>query len=262
MDKKKPPAISQKLRFDVFKRDAFKCQYCGASAPDVILHVDHIHPKSKGGKNSITNLITACKNCNSGKGAIPLSDMSAVEKQRIQMEEINERREQLKLIAKWRDELDNYEAEQVQVAVKEFEKLGSCMVNKYGTKKLTQWVKRFGITTVLDAISVTTRQYLVYNDEDDGTFTQESRDKAFNYIPRICVCTQVCKEKPYMKDLYYIRGILRNRVIFSQYSNANIINALESAHVAGWPIESLKKLASECNNWTAFKSQLSEFIHW
>ena len=40
-------AISKKLRFEVFKRDSFTCQYCGKSAPDVILHVDHILPVKK-----------------------------------------------------------------------------------------------------------------------------------------------------------------------------------------------------------------------
>ncbi|MFX5785200.1 HNH endonuclease, partial [Acinetobacter baumannii] len=42
--------ISTKTRFEVFKRDSFKCQYCGRCAPEVILHVDHIHPVSKGGE--------------------------------------------------------------------------------------------------------------------------------------------------------------------------------------------------------------------
>jgi 5-methylcytosine-specific restriction endonuclease McrA len=57
--KKHRKQISKKLRFEVFKRDSFKCQYCGNSAPDVILHVDHIEPISKGGDNSILNLITS-----------------------------------------------------------------------------------------------------------------------------------------------------------------------------------------------------------
>ncbi len=33
-------SISKKIRFEIFKRDAFSCQYCGKSAPDVILHID------------------------------------------------------------------------------------------------------------------------------------------------------------------------------------------------------------------------------
>lgn len=65
--------LSRKLRFEVFKRDAFICQYCGQGTPDVILEADHIHPRSKGGKDDIDNLITACYDCNRGKGAIPLS---------------------------------------------------------------------------------------------------------------------------------------------------------------------------------------------
>lgn len=54
-------AIGKKVRFEVFKRDKFVCQYCGAKAPDVVLHVDHIHPVAQGGRNDILNLVTACQ---------------------------------------------------------------------------------------------------------------------------------------------------------------------------------------------------------
>lgn len=75
-------AISKKRRFDVFKRDGFACQYCGATPPGVLLHVDHINPVALGGKSGIDNLITACEPCNLGKGARALSDVppSLVEK--------------------------------------------------------------------------------------------------------------------------------------------------------------------------------------
>lgn len=62
-------AISPSLRFAVFSRDRFTCQYCGASAPGVTLHIDHIHPVSGGGDNSPRNLATSCRDCNAGKGA-------------------------------------------------------------------------------------------------------------------------------------------------------------------------------------------------
>ena len=48
MGKRKP--ISKKLRFEIFKRDKFTCQYCGKMAPDVVLEVDHIKPVCKGGQ--------------------------------------------------------------------------------------------------------------------------------------------------------------------------------------------------------------------
>ena len=66
-------AISKKLRFEVFKRDGFKCAYCGETPPEVVLEVDHIDPKSKGGSNDINNLITACFACNRGKRNISLN---------------------------------------------------------------------------------------------------------------------------------------------------------------------------------------------
>lgn len=65
--------ISSKARFEVFKRDKFTCQYCGAHPPAVVLHVDHIHPVAEGGTNDEDNLVTACENCNLGKGARLLS---------------------------------------------------------------------------------------------------------------------------------------------------------------------------------------------
>lgn len=68
-------AIGKKLRFDVFKRDGFVCQYCGSHPPEVILHVDHIKPVCDGGTNEIDNLITSCESCNLGKGANPLSNI-------------------------------------------------------------------------------------------------------------------------------------------------------------------------------------------
>lgn len=68
-DKPKRRAISKKTRFEVFKRDGFACQYCGAHPPGVILHIDHIMAVAAGGTNSIDNLVTACEPCNLGKGA-------------------------------------------------------------------------------------------------------------------------------------------------------------------------------------------------
>lgn len=55
-------------RFRILQRDGFRCQYCGAAAPDVELHVDHFVPLSAGGGNETSNLVTACRTCNAGKG--------------------------------------------------------------------------------------------------------------------------------------------------------------------------------------------------
>ena len=62
------------LRWEVLKRDAFTCQYCGRSAPEVKLEVDHITPVSEGGKDTKENLVAACYSCNRGRSALSLRD--------------------------------------------------------------------------------------------------------------------------------------------------------------------------------------------
>ncbi|MBD8487867.1 HNH endonuclease [Echinicola sp. CAU 1574] len=52
-------------RGNLFKRDNNECQYCGSQKH---LTIDHVVPRSKGGKSSWTNLITACHRCNVQKG--------------------------------------------------------------------------------------------------------------------------------------------------------------------------------------------------
>ena len=61
--------IPARLRFAVLDRDHFTCQYCGRriGEPGVRLHVDHRVPVSKGGDNAMSNLVTACEECNLGK---------------------------------------------------------------------------------------------------------------------------------------------------------------------------------------------------
>ncbi|MBO6229257.1 MAG: HNH endonuclease [Ruminiclostridium sp.] len=62
--------INLRLRFNVMKRDNFKCCICGrspATTPGLELHIDHIKPWSKGGETVIDNLQTLCSDCNLGK---------------------------------------------------------------------------------------------------------------------------------------------------------------------------------------------------
>ncbi|MDZ7683140.1 MAG: HNH endonuclease [Fodinibius sp.] len=52
-------------RHNIMKRDSKKCQYCGASQN---LTIDHVLPKSRGGRDTWENLVTACDTCNVEKG--------------------------------------------------------------------------------------------------------------------------------------------------------------------------------------------------
>src|SRR6202789_846376 len=53
-------------RFNVFLRDSFECQYCGF---DKDLTFDHVIPRSRGGRTTWDNVVTACAGCNLMKGS-------------------------------------------------------------------------------------------------------------------------------------------------------------------------------------------------
>ncbi|MFP6673679.1 MAG: HNH endonuclease [Pirellulaceae bacterium] len=54
-------------RRNLYKRDKFTCQYCGAQPGPAELTVDHVIPRSKGGETSWENCVLACVDCNSHK---------------------------------------------------------------------------------------------------------------------------------------------------------------------------------------------------
>lgn len=62
-------AVSKRLRYEILRRDSHTCRYCGASAPDVPLRVDHVTPVALGGSDKPENLATSCEPCNSGKSS-------------------------------------------------------------------------------------------------------------------------------------------------------------------------------------------------
>jgi hypothetical protein len=62
--------VPQKVRFEIFKRDGFRCIYCGATPVSTPLHCDHVVAIADGGSNDPSNLVTACSDCNLGKGVV------------------------------------------------------------------------------------------------------------------------------------------------------------------------------------------------
>lgn len=68
-DESRRKPISKRLRYEILRRDANTCRYCGASAPDVRITVDHVVPVALGGTDDPSNLVAACVDCNAGKSS-------------------------------------------------------------------------------------------------------------------------------------------------------------------------------------------------
>lgn len=59
----------ESVREGIFRRDGYRCVYCGMVLPAEALSLDHVQPRWRGGDNSPGNLVTACKADNTRKGS-------------------------------------------------------------------------------------------------------------------------------------------------------------------------------------------------
>ncbi len=235
----KRKSISKKTRFEVFKRDSFTCQYCGQSAPQVVLHVDHIQPVSKNGADELLNYVTACFDCNMGKKDRLLSDDSAVKKQKAQLDDLQERREQLEMMLDWRTGLTNLEDVSCNAAEAEWERLTGWALNEYGLSDLKKLIRKWGLNSVLDAMTKASA-YLVI---EGNKCTSFSFNLAFERIGGICRMDSLPQWK---QEIYHIRNIARKRTSSPSWSprtSGELLRHLEDAYNTGVPLDELRYLA-------------------
>lgn len=62
------PQVVPPTRRNVLLRDGFECCYCGRPGTSAELTIDHVQPRSRGGRTSWSNVVTACAPCNRRKG--------------------------------------------------------------------------------------------------------------------------------------------------------------------------------------------------
>lgn len=261
----KRKSISKKLRFEVFKRDKFQCQYCGRFAPDVVLNVDHINPVANGGSDDIINLITSCFDCNQGKKDRLLSDDTLVQKQRKQLELLQERREQLELMLEWKKSLSNFDSEKVKLVSDYWASLMKPFyLSESGLKRLDLLMKKFPLEDVLEAIDIANKKYLQY--DNNGNILKDSVEKAFNKVGGICAV----KNMPRINQkLAYVKGICKNRFSYWDDKRGSIIlnNYVNALKEQDWSEEQIIEdienevipNTKECSNWSQWKKLLEKW---
>jgi hypothetical protein len=251
----KREGLSKKLRFEVFKRDSFTCQYCGRKSPDVILQVDHIEPVSRGGDSSIINLITSCFDCNSGKSDRPLSSNDLLDKQRAQLEQLNERREQLEMMLEWAQSLRQFDLSMA-------EKLGEYWsgltddqfyLNDTGMASLRKLLTKFPPDKIMEAMKIAVSRYV--RTESNGKHVPESVSIAWSKVGGIATIA----DKPQIdQDCYYARAILRKRLPYlPETAMWCFFNDAKKAGVDG---AVLVDIAKTCGSWTEWKEAMTEEI--
>ena len=179
-------AISKRIRFEVFKRDGFICQYCGKHPPEVTLEVDHIQPKSKDGSDDINNLITACFDCNRGKTNIELKRVpgSLIDNKEILEERELQYLEYHKILAK----IDRRVHKELNQVEETFQKHfpNKQLMSNFKKTLVKKFIEKLNVFEVMDAMDIacdrfetSRKQYL------DGRWL-EKEELAIKYFCGIC----------------------------------------------------------------------------
>lgn len=255
--KTKRKALSKRVRFEVFKRDKFTCQYCGKAAPDVVLVIDHIDPVANGGTNDVLNLITSCDPCNAGKGARALADDSVVSKQRTQLAAMQERREQLAMMVEWQKGLASLETAAVDAVANFYsEHVPGWSLSASGREDLRAALVSVPLPDAMTMLRETAAKHLrVVN----GKATEESSGVVTRAFFGALKYHKLRQKDPVGADLLYIRGIVRNRTSsgWNTYRASTCLDLLREAYAAGIDPADLKADALALRSWNQWVNDIS-----
>ena len=262
MNLRKP--ISKKIRFEVFKRDRFTCQYCGQKAPDVLLHVDHINPVSNGGENNIFNYVTSCFDCNMGKKDRLLDDNVVLQKQRLQLEIVQEKREQIELMFQWKESLNNIDDETNELVFQYINnKIKPLYLSESYKTPIVGLLKKFGLEKVLDGIDESAAKYLKFDNDE------EYRKSAENFLERLGGVIVYKDLPPISRKLSYIKGIAKNRFKYFDTKKASIILNIYVKSLLDYGLDENKilndlesevqKMTIESKSWSEWKQILESW---
>jgi hypothetical protein len=250
------PSISKALRFEVFKRDSFTCQYCGRRAPDVVLHCDHVKPLIEGGEHTILNLTTACVDCNLGKGPRELSDQAVLSKQLNQLAALQERKEQMEMMIDWQQQLSSIDEMPITHLGEQWKDATGYSWTDTGKSKVRKLIGKFSVELVAKAMQTSLSQYL--ERDETGTGTAESVDRCFDGMCAITKVEHAELREPGTKRMYLIRGGLRRR--FHYCNEWLCLSLMKTAARNGVSLDYIEEVANTSQNWSQFRGTMEALI--
>lgn len=175
-------SLSKRTRFEIFKRDGFQCVYCGVTPDRAILRVDHVQPVAEGGGDEPENLVTACFDCNAGKGPVPLE-----ERKHSVGKATDEAKEQPEQIREWlalQREVKAAKTEVVAVLEEQWNRTVG-YVSRDLQAKLPGMVQEFGAERMAQAIEIVAEKQL---------------DNASNQVRYLCGILRKWRERRERKE--------------------------------------------------------------
>lgn len=234
--------ISKRIRFEVFKRDGWACQYCGAESPAVKLHVDHITPVASGGTNELENLITACASCNLGKGARELDDDSAIRARSAEIEANKLASQQLAAMRDWHVTKASISREAVDMLCEVWQSHTSLDWHSTSSEArdlLHHLLRKFSFDEIADGM------HLAFN-------KLGATSQAFFLLGKFCGIVRMNRMNPDEAQKRYVLGILKNRCSYVNLGTA--ADLIDEAIAEGLTYERIRQLAKSASCWSQFRS--------
>jgi len=193
-------AITKTLRFEVFRRDGFRCAYCGQAPPTVILEIDHVNPKVNGGEDSVNNYLTACYSCNHGKKGKPLDKIPP---QLIKnLEDMKKEEKQLYDYQKWIKKIERRERKATKTLNEIYEKhFPTWKFNDTGNEQISKFLKMlplYEMETILKS--------------SISKFAHSHSDAAFHFCAACWQKTEKIRNwSPTKKSFILYKELIRNK---------------------------------------------------
>lgn len=242
--------LSKRIRFEVLQRDNFTCQYCGRSKPDVVLHVDHIKPVCEGGQNDLLNLVTACADCNLGKGPRQISQQQIQEKCAAERERLVSERQHLTDMHAWHVTRASLDKESVYLLAELWQKItsfGELAFSEEGLELIQLLLRKFSFDEIADAMR------LSFSKNGPGNSNQ-----AFYDLARCCGIVRLKTMNPDEARKRYILGILRNRISPNLSTAASLI---DEAIANYGKYDDIEFFAKRCTCWSHFRDLVLDYLY-
>jgi hypothetical protein len=137
----------------------------------------------------------------------------------------------------WRDELQAFTGDVVDTICNRIAQKGGFLPNESGKADIRRWLRRFTVAEILAGIDASFDARMEFNQDKPDV---EAWNKAFRQVPRFIDIAKQEAERPYIRRLLYIQGIIRNRARAPRYQ---CVEYLEHLHICGADLDDMERRA-------------------
>jgi hypothetical protein len=245
----------KRIKYEIFEKDAFKCQFCGTGTPNVTLQLVRIQDAQQNDEwLDLAFLSTSCKICEKKKSGVEEKSPNNY----MSIDELEERLQQLKMLINWRKGMLNIRKQQLANLISYWEnKIPDFETNNDQKKYLAAYISKYSSDEIRSAMDMAVDKFIKFS--DDGTLDKNSILTAFSKIPEICQTKTEIVNTHETDGLQRIHNQLEQGIsgFFDSNRASQWLNYARSWEV---PIDDLFKMATSVKSWTEFSLNIDKMV--